>query len=126
MSKPRLHLDAAISIKALQVALSARSHDVTRTPNAWIADDASDEIQLLAATAHGRCIVTYNVGDFVRLARRYPEHGGIILAARRSWKLTGLIEALDRLLSTTQAEDWIGQVRWLSEWRQQSDEKGLS
>jgi len=117
MSKPRLHLDAAISIKALQAALTARSHDVTRTPNAWIAEDASDETQLLAATAHGRCIVTYNVGDLVRLARRYPEHGGIILAARRSWTLTSLIEALDRLLSTTQAEEWIGQVRWLNEWR---------
>jgi hypothetical protein len=117
MSKPRLHLDAAISIKALQAALTARSHDVTRTPNTWIVEDASDETQLLAATARGRCIVTYNVGDFVRLARRYPEHRGIILAARRSWTLTGLIETLDRLLSTTQAEDWIGQVRWLSKWR---------
>jgi hypothetical protein len=117
MSKPRLHLDAAISIKALQAALTARSHDVTRTPNTWIVEDASDETQLLAATARGRCIVTYNVGDFVRLARRYPEHRGIILAARRSWTLTGLIETLDRLLSTAQVEDWIGQVRWLSEWR---------
>jgi hypothetical protein len=122
MSKPRLHLDAAISIKALQAALTTRSHDMTRTPNAWITEDASDETQLLAATAHGRCIVTDNVGDFVRLARRYPEHGGIILAVRRNWTLTGLIEALDRLLSTTQAEDWIGQVRWLSEWREQKDE----
>jgi hypothetical protein len=123
MSKPRLHLDAAISIKALQTALIARNHDVTRTPNAWIAEDASDEMQLLSATARQRCIATYDVGDFARLAKRYPEHAGIILAVRRSWTLAGLIEALDRLLSTTQAEDWIGQVRWLNEWRSQKDEE---
>ena len=39
--------------------------------------------------------------------------GGIILAAQSSWTLSGLIAALDRLLSDTRAEDWVGQVRWL-------------
>lgn len=117
MNKPRLHLDADISIKALQAALAARGHDVSRTPNTWIADDASDETQLLAATSQGRCIITYNVGDFVRLARSIPNHAGIILVTRPDWTLSGLIAALDRLLSTTQAEDWLGQVRWLNEWR---------
>jgi hypothetical protein len=28
-----------------------------------------------------------------------------------------LIESLDRLLSTTTAEEWRGAVRWLNEWR---------
>lgn len=117
MSKPRLHLDADISIKALQAALVARGHDVTRTPNAWITEDASDELQLLAASAQGRCIVTYNVSDFVRLARRIPNHAGVILVTRPDWTLSGLIAALDRLLSTCSAEELAGQVRWLSEWR---------
>ena len=117
MPKPRLHLDADASIKALQAALVARDHDVTRTPNEWIALDASDETQLLQATAQGRCIFTFNVRDFVILARRYPQHGGIILAAQASWTLSDLIAALDRLLSETEAEDWLGQVRWLNDWR---------
>lgn len=117
MPKPRLHLDADASIKALQAALVARDHDVTRTPNEWIALDASDETQLLQATAQGRCIFTFNVRDFVILARRYPQHGGIILAAQASWTLSDLIAALDRLLSETEAKDWIGQVQWLNEWR---------
>jgi hypothetical protein len=117
MSRPRLHLDADASIKALQAALVARGHDVTRTPNEWITRDASDEAQLLQATAQGRCIFTFNVRDFVALARRYPQHGGIILAAQSSWTLSGLIAALDRLLSETHAEDWVGQVRWLNKWR---------
>lgn len=117
MSKPRLHLDADASIKALQEALTARGHDVTRTPNGWLAADASDESQLLQATARGRCLFTFNVRDFAVLARRYPRHGGIILAAQSSWRLSELIAALDRLLSETQAEEWAGQVRWLNEWR---------
>ena len=53
MAKPRLHLDADISQKALQAALIARGHDVTRTPNEWMPLDASDETQLLAASHAG-------------------------------------------------------------------------
>jgi len=79
--------------------------------------DATDEAQLLGAMAQGRCIFTFNVRDFVVLVRRYPRHGGVILAAQSSWTLSGLIAALDRLLSETRASDWVGQVRWLNEWR---------
>jgi hypothetical protein len=90
--------------------LTERGHDVTRTPNKWIAADASDQTQLLTATAQGRCVFTFNVRDFVVLAQRYPQHGGIILAAQASWTLSGLIVALDRLLSETEAKDWISVV----------------
>jgi hypothetical protein len=79
--------------------------------------DASDETQLLGSTAQGRCIFTFNVRDFLALAQRHPRHGGIILAAQRSWTLSDLIAALDRLLSETEAGDWDSQVRWLNQWR---------
>lgn len=117
MAKPRLHLDADTSSKALQRALQQRGHDVTRTPTEWMADNASDEMQLIGATARDRCIFTYNIADFVRLAKIYPEHHGIILATQHKWTLSALISALDRLLTETEANDWIGQVRWLNEWR---------
>ena len=117
MSKLRLHLDADVSIKALHSALTDRGHDVTRTPNEWITEDASDEIQLLKATAQGRCIFTFNIKDFSALAIQYPEHNRIILAAQSSWNLSDLIKALDRLLSETQSEEWLGQIRWLNQWR---------
>lgn len=117
MPEPRLHLDADASIKALYQALLERGHDVTRTPADWMPLDASDEAQLLGATAQGRCIFTFNVRDFLALARRHPRHGGIILAAQKSWSLPDLIAALDRLLSETEADDWCGQVRWLNDWR---------
>lgn len=117
MAKLKLHLDADTSIRALSEALGARGFDITRTPAAWMPLDAADETQLLGATAQGRCLFTFNIRDFTILAQRYPHHHGIILAAQRSWTLSGLIQALSRLLSETQAEEWPGQVRWLNEWR---------
>ncbi len=117
MARPKLHLDADTSMKALQRALADRGHDVTRTPAEWIPMDASDVAQLLGATAQGRCLFTFNVRDFPFLARRHPQHGGIILAAQQSWTLSSLIAALDRLLSETEAGDWVGQMRWLNQWR---------
>ncbi len=117
INRPRLHLDADASKKSLQRELLRRGHDVSRTPNEWMPLDASDEEQLLGAFAQGRCIFTYNIGDFQALARRYPEHGGIILAAKERFTLGELIAALDRMLNETQADDWPGQVRWLNQWK---------
>lgn len=117
MPRPRLHLDADTSIKALHQTLEARGHDITRTPTDWMPRDASDEAQLLGATAQGRILFTFNVRDYIPLARRHPGHAGIVLAAQRSWDLSDLIAALDRLLSETDAGEWRGQVRWLNQWR---------
>lgn len=116
-SAPKLHLDADASSKALQQALLERGYDVTRTPNAWVDADASDEQQLLAAASQGRVIFTFNIRDFQNLARRYNHHAGILLAAQRSFSLRELIELLDKSLSNTTASEWTGQVSWLSEWR---------
>ncbi len=113
----RLHLDADTLIRSLQQALAARGHDVSRTPCDWMPADASDEDQLLGATAQGRCLFTFNIRDFTALAAIYPLHGGIILAAQRSWALPELIDALDRALTHTTADHWTGQVHWLNEWR---------
>lgn len=117
MAQPRLHLDADVSYRTLQKALRERGHDVTRTPADWMPLDASDRQQLLEATARGRCILTFNIADFVYLSREYPEHGGIILAHQREWTLAALIAAVDRLLTETEADRWPGQTRWLNDWR---------
>lgn len=115
--KLHLHLDADTSSKALHHALLELGHDVTRTPTDWIPLDASDEQQLLGATAQGRAIFTYNIRDFIVLGNRYPSHAGIILAFQKSMSLSETIDALDRVLTKTGADDWIGQTRWLSDWR---------
>ena len=118
MAKPRLHLAADVSYRTLQRVLRERGHDVTRTPCEWMPLDASDEQQLLQATARGRCILTFNIGDFMRLAQTHPAHGGIVLAQQKDWTLATLIAALDAMLSQTSAEAWPGRVRWLNEWRE--------
>jgi hypothetical protein len=117
MAKPRLHLDADTSAKALEQALLRRGHDVTRTPNEWMPLDADDETQLLRSIEQGRTLFTYNIHDFVRLALQYPGHTGIVFASQEKWSLAARIAALHRMLSETEAEEWIGQVRWLSQWR---------
>ncbi|NJP10864.1 MAG: DUF5615 family PIN-like protein [Leptolyngbyaceae cyanobacterium RU_5_1] len=54
---------------------------------------ASDEAQLLGATAQGRCIFTFNIRDFIALAQRYLQHAGIVLAAQSSWTLSKWISS---------------------------------
>ena len=117
MARLRLHLDADTSRRSLQQALLDRGHDVTRTPAAWMPLDATDLEQLLGASAQGRGIFTFNIKDFMSLGQQYSEHHGIILAAQQSWILHELISALDRLLIETEDTDWIGQIRWLNQWR---------
>ena len=115
--KLHLHFDADTSSKALYNALLERGHDVTRTPTEWMPVDASDEQQLLGATAQGRAIFTYNIRDFIVLGERFPHHAGIILASQKSFSLIETIDALDRVLTETEPEAWIGQTRWLNDWR---------
>jgi hypothetical protein len=79
MTEPKLHLDADTSKKALLKAMTTLGHDVTRTPCEWMLADASDESQLLGASAQGRCLFTYYSRDFIPLAERYPHHSGIIV-----------------------------------------------
>jgi Domain of unknown function (DUF5615) len=117
MARPKLHVDADASIKALYAALTVLGHDVTRTPCEWMPLDADDETRLLSATAQGRAIFTFNVRDFVVLARRYPHHGGIVLAAHSSWRLGDLAPALNCLLTETDAANWSRRVEWLNRWR---------
>lgn len=79
--------------------------------------DAGDEEQLLRATARGRCILTFNIQDFMHLAQIHSAHAGIVLAHQQDWTLASLIATVDRMLTQTNAEEWPGHVRWLNDWR---------
>jgi hypothetical protein len=117
MARPRLHLDADASRKDLQRALILKSHDVTRTPAPGLPLDASDEFQLLWASANERVLFTFNIGNFLQLTRRIPNHRGILLASQQSYSVGELIALIYRVLTETEREDWIGQVRWLADRR---------
>jgi len=118
MPKPKLHLDADASQKALLEALLKRGYDVTRTPSPGLPFEADDDDQLLWATAQGRIIFTHNIRDLIHKTEQYPHHSGILLAHRSSYSLADVIRLIDRALTTTSAEEWIGQVRWLSDWNE--------
>ncbi len=116
MSNPKLHLDMDASRRDLFKALIDKGYDVTRTPNDDVREDASDEYQLLWATSHQRIVFTHNIKDFMNLARKHPNHNGIILAKQNSLLVSQMIFALSRVLEETNAEDWVGQVRWIKDW----------
>ena len=116
MSRPKLHLDADASQKALHQALIKSGHDVTQTPHSRLPFEAEDDFQLLWATAQGRIIFTYNIRDFINMSDRYPNHAGILLCHRSSFNISDLIRLTDRVLTKTSAEEWTGQMRWLSDW----------
>lgn len=99
---------------SLTRALIERGHDVTRTPNDWMASDATDKEQLFGAIAQGRIIFTFNVRDFIVLAKSLPDNKGILLSSQKPMSI--LLPALDYLLSETEAEEWVGKVRWLNDW----------
>lgn len=115
--KLHLHFDADTSQKAIYRVLIEMGHDVTRTPNDWMPFDATDEQQLLGATEQGRAIFTYNIPDFTELAKKYPNHAGIILAKQKNLSIGETITALDNLLREAEADSWRGQIRWLNDWR---------
>ena len=117
MTRPKLHLDMDTSRRDVYQALIKKGQDVTRTPNPEVSQDASDEYQLLWATSHRRILFSFNVKDYIRLAQLHPYHSGILLANQKSTRPAQIISVLDRVFYETSAEDWIGQIHWISEWR---------
>lgn len=112
----KLHLDMDTSRKDLYKALLDKGYDVTRTPNKDLAEDASDEIQLLWATSHQRIIFTFNIKDYINLSKKHPFHAGILLANQSTTNISQLIQVLSEVLADTNNEIWTGQVRWIQEW----------
>jgi hypothetical protein len=99
--KVRLFLDEDVHT-VLAVALRKRGHDAVHALEEKRLG-LSDESQLKFAADEGRSIVTFNVGDFVRLHNRWiedgREHTGIIVS-----KQLPVGEALRRLLALMQKE----------------------
>ena len=99
--KLRLFLDEDVHA-VLAVALRKRGHDAVHTLEERRLG-LPDESQLNFATKENRCLVTFNVGDFVWLHNRWieqsREHAGIIVS-----KQLPVGEKLRRLLVLLQKE----------------------
>lgn len=85
------------------VARTARIHGVdTLSSHECRRNGLSDDVQLSWAASEGRCVVTENYSDFIRLASEYHDrdeaHSGIVLVSRSMSRTVGpLVAALTRL-----------------------------
>jgi hypothetical protein len=77
----------------------------------------TDDVQLARAASEERAIVTFNVGDFSRLHKRYlvenKDHWGIIFSTQEPIRV--LFHRLLRLLNSVSADQLKNQTRWLNE-----------
>jgi predicted nuclease of predicted toxin-antitoxin system len=111
--KLRLFLDEDVHA-ALAAALRKRGHDAVLALEEKRLG-LSDESQLNFATQENRCLVTFNVGDFVRLHNRWidagREHAGIIVS--KQLPVGEMLRRLLALLQKENADSMRGQVRFL-------------
>ena len=111
--KPSLFLDEDVH-GVLAEALRKRGYDATHVIDQR-RRGVSDENQLVFATAGARCLMTFNVGDFVQLHNRWiaegREHAGIIVA--RQLPVGETLRRLLVLLQMEDAESMRGQIRFL-------------
>jgi predicted nuclease of predicted toxin-antitoxin system len=101
----------------LAPALRRRGCDAQSTAEAGNIS-LSDEDQLRYAAARGRALFTYNIADFIALARqRYDqgiEHAGIIVSEQFSQRQFGeLLRQLLRLLDRLTADEMRQQIMYL-------------
>ena len=104
---------------ALVIALRARGVDVLTALEAGMIE-RSDEEHLDYATAQGRVLCSFNVGDFYRLHTTYitqgKSHAGIILARQQRYSVGEQMRRLLKFIATKSAEQMKDQVGFLSFW----------
>lgn len=116
MSAPRFVTDEDV-FADIAVQLRQHGYDAVSVPEAGrLSED--DPSQLEWAADHGRIVITFNVGDFVRLhsewLRSGRSHAGLIVSEQRP-----LGETLRRLLnlaSSLSAEQMRDRLEFLTNW----------
>ena len=100
-------------------ALRARGVDVTTALEAGMTG-RDDRDQLVHATAEGRTLCSFNVGDFYRLhgelIARGDNHAGIILMSQQRYDVGEQMRRLLRLTSSRSTEAMRDRVEFLSAW----------
>jgi hypothetical protein len=112
----RLYLDEDFH-PDIAAAIRQRGHDCQNAGEAGMLG-ATDEAQLTFAAVQGRCIVSFNVADFVVLAREWANkgraHAGIVVTHQVSRRHFGaLLQRLLDLLNTTTADEMANTLRYL-------------
>jgi hypothetical protein len=112
----RLYLDEDVHPE-LAEALRQQGHDCQTAAEAATLG-TTDEQQLRYASAQGRCLVSFNVRDYVALAQEWAqaglEHAGIVVTNQVSRHHLGqLLQRLLHLLNTTAADEIRNVLRYL-------------
>jgi len=115
----RLYMDEDSMSRSLVRALRAQDIDViTALDEGMTARDDAEHLDY--ATAQGRSIYTFNVGDFYRLHTVYlvqgKHHAGIIFAHQQRYSIGEQMRRLLNLVAKRTAEEMQNHVEFLSAW----------
>jgi hypothetical protein len=114
-----LYFDEDSVNRALIRALRARGMDVTNAVDAGHAA-SPDRVQLEHATAEGRVLFTYNVGDFFALHTQFRQegrsHAGLILAVQQRHSVGEQMRRILRINRERSSDDMRNRIEFLSSW----------
>jgi hypothetical protein len=116
----RLYLDEDSMDKHVVQALRARNVDVV---TAFESDmiERTDKEHLDFASAQGRTLFSFNVGDFYQLHVSFLEenriHAGIILSRQQHYAVGEQMRRLLRLIASISADQMKNRVEFLGSWR---------
>jgi hypothetical protein len=115
----RLYFDEDSMRHALVRALRTRGIDVVTALECDMIEQ-SDETHLDFATAQGRVLYSFNVGDFYHLHTVYltegKSHAGIILAPQQRYTVGQQMRRLLKLRATLSAQEMQNRLEFLSNW----------
>ena len=115
----RLYLEEDSMRHALVRALRSRGVDVVTASNEGMIE-CDDERHLDHATAQGRVLYSFNVGDFYRLHTACltagGTHAGMILSQQQRYSVGEQMRRLLRLIAARSAEEMMNHVEFLSGW----------
>jgi len=115
----RLYLDEDAMDGDLVRALRARGVDVEPANEVGMIE-REDEEHLRYATAQGRVIFSFNIGDFCRLhgqllASQEP-HAGIVVSRQQRYGIGEQMRRLLKLIASKTADEMRNQLEFLSDW----------
>jgi hypothetical protein len=115
----RLYLDEDCMDHDLVHALAVRGLDVT-TALAQNMIEQPDEAHLMFATAQGRVLYSFNVGDFYHLHTQFlstgRSHTGIILAQQQRFMIGQQMRRILKVASILSAQEMHNRLEFLSNW----------
>ena len=115
----RLYIDEDSMSRALTRALRARNVDVTTALDEDMIE-RPDSAHLAYATAQGRVLYSFNVGDFCRLHGEYlaqgKSHAGIIVSPQQKFSAGEQMRRLLRIAANKSSEQMCNNIEFLGHW----------